>query len=353
MAPVSLEQEQNLSAGTNVRPAIPPQIKEFFLPANLSPENSCAMNGITPPETHSKGMLQYHPALLGQSRLRLIQHKYNLDTEVINTVLIENLQHRGVIHWDEYLIAPVQEHDLQNDPFVSQLFAYRFAALSAPLNDSNSINKLRQEFTDWSFRAKPIKIWANEVLKLYGGMEDSQADIRRLSAETARKNRDEEIQDSYTLFEKKINQYQEKLIRAEHELETKNNLLEKCQQEEPITHFENVLILFSGRRRRIATSMTKNRMTQQAKSDREEEQANIEGLRNQSETLTLARGRARQIIHEKWADIANQVREIPVPIYKKDLMIEFFGVAWIPYYVFASGTNKIEIPAWGKEAGIR
>jgi hypothetical protein len=99
--------------------------------------------------------------------------------------------------------------------------------------------------------------------------------------------------------------------------------------------------------------MTKNRMTQQAKSDREEEQANIEGLRNQSETLTLARGRARQIIHEKWADIANQVREIPVPIYKKDLMIEFFGVAWIPYYVFTSGTNKIEIPAWGKEAGIR
>jgi hypothetical protein len=51
-------------------------------------------------------------------------------------------------------------------------------------------------------------------------------------------------------------------------------------------------------------------------------------------------------IDEKWKLENIEIEEIKVPPFKKDILIDLFGVAWMPYYVVDSGGRKIELKAF-------
>ena len=45
-------------------------------------------------------------------------------------------------------------------------------------------------------------------------------------------------------------------------------------------------------------------------------------------------------------DVADNIAEIAVAPYKKDIDLEFFGVAWLPYYLVQVDDRFVEIPAF-------
>jgi hypothetical protein len=117
--------------------------------------------------------------------------------------------------------------------------------------------------------------------------------------------------------------------------------------EEMGTHAENVLGLFIGRRstRRLSSSMTKHRMAEQAKADVKESEQAIAEFEKQIAALTQEKAEALEEVNQRWGDIANQVSEIPVVALRKDVLIDLFGVAWLPYYLVQTGNQEIELPA--------
>ena len=40
------------------------------------------------------------------------------------------------------------------------------------------------------------------------------------------------------------------------------------------------------------------------------------------------------------------VTEIPVTPYKKDILVELYGVGWLPYYVYDDGGKQVELAAY-------
>jgi hypothetical protein len=44
--------------------------------------------------------------------------------------------------------------------------------------------------------------------------------------------------------------------------------------------------------------------------------------------------------------LAVEIREVKVTPLKKDIVIESFGLAWMPYYVFEQGETWIKIPGY-------
>jgi len=98
------------------------------------------------------------------------------------------------------------------------------------------------------------------------------------------------------------------------------------------THAENILGLLTGSRssRRVSTSLTKRRLTAQAKADIEESLDSIEELEAE---LAEEIEDVIEEVENKWADIASEIDEIPVTPFKKDILIDVFGVAWMPYHV--------------------
>jgi hypothetical protein len=109
---------------------------------------------------------------------------------------------------------------------------------------------------------------------------------------------------------------------------------------------ENLIGLLGGRSRRLSTSLTKRRMTSQAKADVEESIQSIEEYKKEIEELERDRQDALGEAENKWQEILEDTTEIPVAPYKKDILVDLFGVAWMPYYVYEESGRQVELGAF-------
>ena len=123
--------------------------------------------------------------------------------------------------------------------------------------------------------------------------------------------------------------------------------LSQRKVEELGTAAENFLGIFGGRRsRRLSTSLSKHRLTEQAKADVEKSVDAIADYKKQLADLQAQRDAALAEVNAAWGDLANQISEIPVMPFKKDVLLDVFGVAWMPYHVVKMGEAMEELPGY-------
>jgi hypothetical protein len=319
-------------------------VNEYFLPNNLTASQAFKAAGQTAPAQYQPVALLYKPVLLGQTYTRFLNRKYNLDSEVTRTALVVEPDRRGVVRWENHLARPVDPDrlDRQADPQA------RFAALAAPLNDARLLTDMERDFVDWVYRASQIKVWANESLKVYAGPEVSPAEFRTQCAEAARAQRDAELAKVEREFERKLEAIQARLSKEERELDADEAELSQRRMEELGTHAENVLSLFGKRRKTLTTSLSKRRLTESAKSDVKESQEAIEDFKRQIAALDKEKDKALQDVNDRWGELANQITEIPLAPQKKDIRLDLFGVAWMPFHVIQAGGQTFELPGYGE-----
>ncbi len=329
-------------SGTSTRPALPAGIAEYFLPNNVSFAQAlkkAAKEGLS--QAKPSGMM-YHPALLAQARVRYVQLKYNLDFETVHTALVHTAERRGIIRWSDFLAAPIDPESLEDEPLPEA----RFASLPAILTQAASLKTLERQFLDWAFQNSPIKIKANEALKLYASPDMTTAEFHTLCSEAADKAFREESKKFEKDFEKQLRTLQTKLEREERELAEDESEYSQRKLEEMGTHAENILGLIGGRRRRLTTSLTKRRMTAKAKADIDESVAEIKRLKTQIAELEAEKNHALEEARARWGEAAGSFVEITLTPYKKDVLLELFGVAWVPYYQAQIGQETLEFPGY-------
>jgi len=199
---------------------------------------------------------------------------------------------------------------------------------------------------DWVYRRGTITLLANEPLKLFAGPETTPGEFRKLISEKAREALYKELDTTRDKFQKKLDDLQKKLHREQRELEDDRAEHSQRKMEELSTHFEN---LFGGKaygRRRISSSLSKRRMTKQAKDDIEESEDMIEEIERDIANLTVEMEETFDELEAKWADVARQVSQIPVNPYKKDILVELFGIAWMPYHLVEIAGQIVELPGF-------
>ena len=113
------------------------------------------------------------------------------------------------------------------------------------------------------------------------------------------------------------------------------------------THAENVFGLFTGSRRRVTSSLTKRRMTSQAKADVEESVDAIAAFKQELEALELQMAEELDDVNEHWEDVADDIEETTLKPLKKDIRVELFSVAWYPHWQIEIGGQDTELPAYG------
>ncbi len=331
--------------GSETRPAIPTGIDEYFLPNNLTiAEAARAINHSLSVDARSRGLI-YRPVLLAQAEIRFIQRKYNLDHEQIQTALILELDRRGTARWEEWLAAALDHKDLDRTAAPQATFD----TLEVPFSDGKVLRALKTDFVDWIYRSLEVSVRANPKLGVFVGPEVSRAEFRRSCAEVAREKMEAEIQKVEISFNKKLDTIEDRLRREERELRRDEADLAQRRMEEYGTHAENVLGLFSRRRRRLSTSLSKRRMTEKAKARVEESEDTIADFREQIDELEHEFDQKVDEIKSKWADIADDMETIPVHPYKKDILIDLFGVAWMPYHLVEELGRVIELPGFGTD----
>jgi hypothetical protein len=325
------------------RQAVPAGIEEYFLPNNLTFTQAFKAAGRDyPTEAISQGLV-YRAIILTQSIARLYNLKYRLDTDINKTALVPDPDRRGIVRWDNYLNEKFDPANFDRAPDPRA----RFAPLAEPLNNIKLMSSLQKDFLEWAYRTSQVTVRANENLKIYAGPETSEAEFNNQCAKAANEARDAELNKTSATFDKKINSIQDKLEREQRELEQDRDELSGRRMEELGTGLETMAGLFGfGRKRSITTSLTKRRMAKRAKNDVDESVAAIKDYKEQIKALEDEKKAAIQAVNDKWAEVAGQVSEIPVSPLKKDVLLDFFGVAWMPFHLVKIGDQITELPGF-------
>jgi hypothetical protein len=330
---------------STTRPTLPAGVKEYILPNNLTFTQAFKAAGREyPQEAFSQGLV-YRPVILGQADVRFLNRKYNLDHTLHKTVVVAVPDRRGSVRWDDYLAPTVDLSALDTTPDPQA----RFAAPEAPFSDVKTMVALYKDFVDWVYRSAEVSVRANEALKEYAGPQVSQAEFRTQCAEAARQGRDAEERKAAAALDTKIKVLKDRLSRETRELSQDETELSQRKMEEGSTHLQNVAgLLGFGRKRNLTSSLTRRRLTAQAKSDVEESLDAIEDMKAQVAALESQKAAALEEINARWGEVANQVTEITVAALRKDVLLDLFGVAWMPYHIVKIGEDVVELPGYGE-----
>jgi len=329
--------------GSATRPAVPTGIAEYFLPNNLTFTQAFEADGRAfPPEASSQGLI-YRPVILAQASVRFLNRKYALDFEQRQNALVPEPDRRGMVRWEDYASPAIDPRELVKPPDPRA----RYATLEAPLNDAKAITAMQRDFEDWVYRSTQVTVRANEALKQYAGPEVSAAEFRKQCAEAARQARDAEQGKVTASYKTKLQTLKERLKREQRELKQDETELAQRRLEEGSTHLENLASLVGiGSKRRLTTSVTRRRLTAQAKADVKESEDAIEDFEKQIAALEAEQAAALEEVNQRWGEVANQISEIPVTPYKKDILLDFFGVAWMPFHLVKIGEQLEELPGF-------
>jgi len=344
-APSKLKSPTRSSAGgqslTSTRPNVPAGIDEYYLPNNLSFLKAVDLAGITAPEQADYRVV-YKPALVAQANIRFMKRNYNLDYDLVTTALVREPDQTGRVRWEDWVADPIDLDELEPGARAEA----RFHELISPLSDGPKLRDLETDFKDWIYHSVSVSVRSNEELEVFVGPEVSQGDFRRMCAEATESALKEEKKKVTASFEKKLDTIKDRLMREKRELDEDETELSQRKMEEVGKHAENLISLLAGRKRSISTSLTKRRMTSQAKADVKESLDTIEQYKKEIEDLERDRLSALAEVEEKWRDILESDTEIPVTPYKKDILIDLYGVGWLPYYVYDDGGKQVELAAY-------
>lgn len=335
------------SQSSATKPSLPTGIREYFLPQNLSlPEAFRAAQKTMPGEALIENVV-YRPALIASAKVRVLDRKLGVDSEITRAALISAPEKRGSVRWDDFAANAHSLEKVETNPVPGA----RFGTLDVPLNDSKLMTALQRDFADWVLRNSSVRARANTALKVFAGPDVSQADFMRACADAARDLRDKDIAKQTGPLDRQLKTLEDKLYREERELREDEAELSNRKVEEAGTHLENLTGLFGGRRKasRLSSSLTKRRMTEQAKSEVEESIQAIAQYKQQIAEVTKRREQTIAEINDKWGHVVNDSTEVTVNPKKTDIFVDLFGVAWMPYYNVGVGGAQLELPAFGAE----
>jgi flagellar motility protein MotE (MotC chaperone) len=288
----------------------------------------------------------YRPSLLASGRVRILDRKLGVDSEIVRTTLVNAPEKRGSIRWEDYFYngPSLEEMDMTSVP------SARFGTIDSPLNDTKLMTALQKDFTDWVYRNSSVKARANQALKVYAGPDVSQAEFMKACAEAARDARDAEIEKKTAVIDRQIKALEDKLDREERELERDQNELAGRKREENSNLLEiGAGALGIGRKRSITSQFSKNRLTSKAKAEVNESIDAIAQYKQQIADLQKRREDMVAELNDKWGKVVGNVSEVTVAPKKSDVFVTLFGVAWLPYYMVKTNTGTMELPAFGAQ----
>jgi hypothetical protein len=328
---------------SSTRPTIPAGIAEYFLPNNLTFTQAFKAAGREfPTEAFSQGLI-YRPIILSQTSARLYNLKYKLDIDTYKTALVANPDRRGIVRWDNYPTNKIDPSSFDQAPDPQA----HFAPVEAPLNDVRLMNSLEKDFLEWAYRTTQVTVRGNEELKIYAGPEISEGDFHAQCIKATQQALDSEIRKTSATYDTKLQTLNDKLEREQRALKQDQAVLSNRRMEVAGTVAETVAGLFGlGRKHSITSSISKQRMASQAKGHVEESANTIKDIQEQIALIEKEKADALQAVNDKWAEVADQITEIPIAAQKKDVLLDFFGVAWMPYHLVKIGDQLDELPGF-------
>lgn len=338
----SMENQKTTEAEGFLRtkPAAPSRTDEFFVPASLTISRAVAATGLSM-QVPAEYEAAYKPAFTAQVEIRFNSTKLGVSHSSRETVLLEE-ETLGRPDWAECSSPWMDGSGLSRNP--EQNVA--FATIPGWLSDAKLLKLKADDFEDWVYRSIRITVLANEKLKVYGSPGETRDDFLVRCRRQAEKLMDEELDALEDKYRKKIDSLEDKIRKQEGEVALREQKVTQHTVDTMATAGSTLIGMLMGRKRSLGSSITKTRMTTEAKSMLTREKKELEDMKDDLEDLEREFDEKQDELAKEVADASELITETPYMLKKSDIFMNYYGIAWLPYYVFRDGNYVRQVKAF-------
>jgi len=326
--------------------ALPSSVPQFFLPTIITTQQAIReweQKFGYQASSFGGAQLLYKPVLLAQVAVRYLDRKTSVDESQRWAFQVPNVEKSGLVAWGEYQATPIDPKQVSSEPFGEAFYG----TPSSGLVDSKRMTALKGEVVDYIYRSATLTLFYNSTLDIYGTPRDNRRDFLLKIQQKAREARDAEIDQMTQRYDKELEKLDDRLRKELRDLTYDKQALDHLKREDLYTTGEAVLGLLKGRTSYTLSRMSRTRRyktqaqertvaTEHAIADLEDE---IE--KKQQELQNVLRG-----VNDKWAQVATTVEETKLTPYKKDIVLEIFGIGWIPNWYTVLNGQSMMLPAF-------
>lgn len=327
-------------------PTLPSTVPQYYLPTEYSAEMSVrnweSWTQRVAASVEPRQRLLYQHSLLAQAMVRFTHSRTNTSQTHTYAFVVPNLPRVPVMEWGEYVSDPFDPRTLDTEPSTK---AY-YAELPAGLSTAAAFTNLRDNLLDWIYHNAALYAYYNPVLGMYSAVGEDRRDfVARLQA-IARERRDAEVDSVAARYNKKLETLEERYRRRSQRHESERDELEARKREEMLTAGESLFQLMKGRAYyTLSRTSRMRRYTTMSKDQLQAIEYDLESIRADFEATESEMQAALSAVQEKWTNALQQIEEIRISPYKKDINLVLYGIGWVPYWEVTINGAPVILPA--------
>ncbi len=309
-------------AASQGRPALPPEIPEYFLrPANP------AQN------------LVYRVSVLGVSKLHFVDAKADVDTWQ-NHTLLAPLGEDGFAIWEEAALRDDLRNQLDSQPVAGA----GFAKVPSSATRKQSVDGWRKTLSAHLYQNVIMSLLNCPALKLTSKPGEAEGDFNTRVAQALRENRDIEVGKLRAKYGPKLQTLGDQVRRAEDRIAREKAQAGQQKIQAALSFGATLLGAFMGRRVMSATNIGRATSTMRSASKIGKEAADVERAGESATVLKERMAALNQQFEQEIAALQGQFEPAGVEITKaqirprkSDVMIGQIGLCWSPWKKSADG----------------
>jgi Skp family chaperone for outer membrane proteins len=317
-----------VSSATNgdVRPVVPPDVPEFFVPRRAS--------------SGAGESLLYRPALLGVARLHYAEKK------------------AGVDYWETLALVRRIDDTMPTEPWdASEPFENgvpeldkvpeaggRFGSFASELARAKNYAAWTKSLKGYLYRERTLRVWNCPVLKEWSRPSESEREFRLRLVQASREGRDQALEKLRAKYKPKLEAIQEKIRSRQEKLEREQAQASRTGWDATIAVGTSVLGAILGRKTisktnvgRAATAAKAATRAAQQQSDVSQVLGEIDSLRRKHDDLFAEFQQKIESMSAALRPEALVLEAMPIRPRKTDITVEKVVLAWMPYQVVREG----------------
>lgn len=324
---------QSASSSASVRPAIGPDVQQFFIPARGS-----APGG---------GPILYRPMILGAAKVNFVDAKIGID-ESQDVCRLTTITDAAVpVSWDDSQDASVAVSDLEKDPASDA----QYEELPAVGGKAKNYQSWTRDFVAYLYGNQKLDLLKSPSTTELSRPGESERDFRVRLRQTVREQRDVQIEKLRQKYAPKMTGLQERIRRAQQGVEREAAQASQTKLQTAISFGTTLLGAFLGRKavsvstlgrattaaRGVSRSMKENQDIGRA-------QESVELLQGQLAELDAELQSETQALEAKVDAQSEQLDTIGIKPKKANISVQLVTLAWAPFWQDESGAAT---SAWG------
>jgi len=235
-SPAEIEVPRSQPAGKLTRPALPPAIPQYFVPARDGGEE-----------------IVYEPKLLGAASVRFADTKAKVDMTEEVTLLAPIRDDAVPVDWAEAQDAGVDPNDLERNPASGAAFA----DLPPAASQTKNYAMWQKEFVNAVYSSRKLKLFKSTVYEQISRINESEGDFRARLNQVARERRDAAVAKLRAKYAPKLATLNERARRAEQAVQREAEQARSAKLSTALSFGSTLLGAFLGRKAVSSTNVSK------------------------------------------------------------------------------------------------